>query len=66
MKAVKKGVKTIIVNGKEVEAIKVYYSITGKLREKHYNHNYYYRKSDGLFIKKEDPSGRIEELVIEE
>ena len=66
MQAVKKGTKTIMVNGKEVEAIKVYYSITGKLREKSFNHNYYYRKSDGLFIKKEEPSGRIEDLVKEE
>jgi len=66
MKAVKKGTKIIVVNGKEVEAIKVYCSITGKLREKHYNFNYYYRKSDGLLIKKEWPSGKIEELVSEE
>lgn len=66
MRAVNKGTKTIVVNGKEVEAIMVYYSITGKLREKHYNHNYYYRKSDGVFLKKEEPKGKIEELVKEE
>ena len=65
MRAVKKGTKIIVVNGKEVEAIMVYYSITGKLRGKYYNRNYYYRKSDGLFIKKEWPGGRIEELVSE-
>jgi hypothetical protein len=65
MQAVNKGVKTIVVNGKEVEAIKVYYSITGKLREKYFNHNYYFRKSDGMFIKKEESNGRIEELVKE-
>lgn len=65
MQAIKKGTKTIMVNGEEVEAIKVYYSITGKMREKHFNHNYYYRKSDGLFLKKEEPKGRIEELIEE-
>jgi hypothetical protein len=66
MQAIKKGTKIIMVNGKEVEATMVYYSITGKLREKSFNHNYYYRKSDGLFIKKEEQSGRIEDLVKEE
>jgi len=65
MRAVKKGIETIKVNGKEVEVIKVYYTITRKLREKSFHHNYYYRKSDGLFIKKEEKNGRIEELVKE-
>ncbi len=66
MKARKEGEETIVVNGRDVDVIKVYYAITGKLREKHYNHNYYYRKSDGLFVKKEDNKGRIEELVKEQ
>jgi hypothetical protein len=65
MQAKKKGVETILVNGKEVEAIKVYYSITGKLREKQYHHYYYYRKSDGMLLKREEQNGRIEELVKE-
>lgn len=66
MQAIRKGVETVSVNGEDVEAIKVYYSIVGKLREKHFNHNYYYRKSDGLFLKKEENSGRIETLIKEE
>jgi len=66
MQAVRKGVETVMINDEEVEAVKVYYSIVGKLREKHYNHNYYYRKSDGLFLKKEEKSGRVERLVKEE
>ena len=66
MQAIKKGTVTVTVNGKEVEAIKVYYSITGKMRKKYYNHNYYYRKSDGLFVKKEWSKGKIEKLVKEE
>ena len=65
MQAIKKGYRTIKVNGEKVEALEVYYSITGKLREKYFNHTYYYRKSDGLFLKKEEPDGRIEELVEE-
>lgn len=65
MQAINKGEEIILVNGKKVEVIKVYYSIVGKLREKHFNHNYYYRKSDGLFLKKEESKGRIEELVKE-
>jgi len=66
MQAIRKGIETITINDKEVEAIKVYYSITGKLREKHFNHNYYFRKSDGQFLKKEENNGRVEVLVLEE
>lgn len=65
MQAIRKGVEMITVNGEEVEAIKVYYSITGKFREKHFNHNYYFRKSDGLFLKKEEQNGKVELLVKE-
>ncbi len=54
MQAKKKAVETIIVNGKEVEAIKVYYSATGA-GEKFYKRTYYFRKSDGLFLKKKAP-----------
>ena len=66
MQAIKKGEKEIVVNGKRVQAIEVYYSITGKMREKHYRHNYYYRKSDGMLLKREEQNGRVEELVKEE
>lgn len=66
MQAIRKGVEKIMINGKEVEVIKVYYSITGKLREKHFNHNYYFRRSDGLFLKKEENNGKVEVLVKEE
>lgn len=66
MQAIRKGIEKIVIDGKEVEVIKVYYSITGKLREKHFNHNYYFRRSDGLFLKKEENNGKIEVLVKEE
>jgi len=64
MKAEKKGVETITVNGKNVEAIRIYYSATG-MREKYYSRDYYFRKSDGIFVKKVEPDGSIEELVSE-
>ena len=63
MQAIKKGDETIKIRGKEVKTIKVYYSITGKLREKHYHFNYYYRKSDGILILREDKDSRVEELA---
>lgn len=66
MQAINKGTETIQVNGKDVEAIKIYYSITPKIREKYYNRDFYYRKSDGVFIKKVVPKGEIQELVAEE
>lgn len=59
------GEETIKVNGKDVKAVKIYYTIEGKLREKHFNHTYYYRKPDGVFIKKKEVKGEIEELVKE-
>jgi len=65
MQAVRRGVETVMINDEEVEVIKVYYSIASKFREKFYNHNYYFRKSDGLFLKKEEQSGRVEKLVKE-
>jgi len=64
MQAKKRGEETIEVNGKKVEAIKIYYSATG-VREKHYSRDYYFRKSDGIFLKKVEPDGSIEELVSE-
>jgi len=64
MQAKRKGVETISVNGKDVEAIKIYYSAIG-IREKHYNKIYYYRKSDGIFLKKVERDGSSGELVKE-
>jgi len=64
MQAKRKGIEVVEVEGKEIEAIKVYYSATG-VREKHYNKIYYYRKSDGIFIKKVESNSSIEQLVFE-
>lgn len=65
MQAVNMGKKKVKVNGKKVTVIKVYYSITPKIREKYYNHTFYYRKSDGLYVKKEEMDEKVEELVKE-
>jgi len=66
MQAINKGTGTVAVNGEKMEVSKVYYSITPKIRERYYNHNYYFRKSDGAFVKKEENEGQVEELVGEE
>ena len=66
MQARKEGEETIVVNGKEIEAVKVYYSIVGKLREKYYYRYCYYRKSDGAYIKQVEPKGRTEMLIKED
>lgn len=67
MQAEKRGEETIVVNGKEIDVIKVYYSATG-MGEKFYKRIYFFRKSDGLFVKKEVPdgSGAMVELTGEE
>jgi len=65
MQAKKTGEETIVINGIKVAAVKIHYSATG-IRKKHYYRDYYFRKSDGLFIKKIEPDGSTEELVREE
>ena len=62
MQATKVGVKKITVDGKEVEAVKVKYSAAGKYA-KYYRRTYYYRKSDGVFIKRKAPDGSVTELI---
>lgn len=62
MQAHKEGVETINVNGKDVEAVKIDYSAAGKW-SKYYKRIYYYRKSDGLFIRRKSPEGDVTELV---
>ena len=57
MQAKKLGIENIDVYGKKIEAVKVYYAATG-LAESYYHRHYYFRVSDGMFVKKEDPKGR--------
>ena len=65
MQARVEGEETITIDGKKINVVKVYYSIVGKMREKFYNHRYYYRKSDGVYLKKIQQDGEIEVLVKE-
>ncbi|HLF18753.1 MAG TPA: hypothetical protein VI749_07675 [Candidatus Omnitrophota bacterium] len=65
MLAQHKGTETISVNGVPVEAVKVYWSTVNPLF-RIFKRTYYYRASDGIFLKQEYPDGKIRELVQEE
>ncbi|MFT5388171.1 MAG: hypothetical protein ACI9F2_000222 [Lysobacterales bacterium] len=54
MVAKNRGVEKIVIEGKEIEVIKVKYSATGP-GARFYKRTYYYRKSDGMFVKKVAP-----------
>lgn len=62
MQATNEGEEIINVNGKDVEAVKVDYSAAGKWA-KYYKRIYFYRKSDGAFIRRKSPEGDVTELV---
>ena len=65
MIATPQGEEKIIVNGKMVNAKKVYWSPVNPLF-RIFQRTYYYRASDGIFLKQEYPDGRVRELVGEE
>jgi len=50
MKAINKGVEVISVGGQDVEAIKVYWTVND-FRSTFFKRTYWFRKSDGLYIK---------------
>jgi len=56
MKAEKKGVHRITLNGETFDALKIYWAATG-LGEKFFNRTYYFRVSDGEFIS-QDPADK--------
>lgn len=64
MKAAHKGVETITINGKKVEAIRVKWGLTG-LRSKFYSRTFWFRKSDSVFVKSNVSGGESSELVSE-
>ncbi len=64
MYAKKRGEETLLINGKKMDVIKVYYSEAG-MREKHYKAFLYFRKSDGLFVKKTVSTGLTTDLINE-
>lgn len=65
MLAIHQGEKTISVNGKMVNAKKITWSPANPLF-RIFKRTYYYRASDGIFLKQEYPDGRVRELVGEE
>ncbi|MCA9402373.1 MAG: hypothetical protein KC897_01215 [Candidatus Omnitrophica bacterium] len=62
----KLGEQTIDFQGRPLETVKVHFSPKNIVFEKFYQQTYYFRKSDGLFIKSEPFNGRAMELVTEE
>lgn len=65
MKAERKSVEEIEVNGKQVNAVEVYWGLPG-IGFIAFNQTYWYRKSDGIFLKQNKPfSGKKFELIID-
>ena len=65
MKTENKGVETITVSGKKVETIRVKWGLTG-LRSKFYGQTFWFRKSDGVYLKSKVEHGEFSELISEE
>lgn len=65
MKAVNKGIDTISVNGEDVEAIKVHWAVDD-LRSAFFKRTYWFRGSDGLYLKQKTSGGKFRELISEE
>lgn len=63
MKAQKKGIHPITLNGETFDALKVYWSATG-LGEQFFNRTYYFRLSDGEFIS-QDPADKWKMKLIQ-
>lgn len=65
MRATNKGSEVISVNGREVEAIKVYWTVDD-FRSVFFKRTYWFRKSDGLYVKQKTNGGKFRELVSED
>lgn len=64
MKAENQGIQAITVGGKLIAVIQVKWRLTG-LRSRFYSQTYWFRKSDGVFVKSKVSRGRFSELVEE-
>ncbi len=64
MTAENKGVETITVGGKKVEAIQVKWGLTG-LRSRFDSQTFWFRKSDGVYLKSKVSDGEFSELISE-
>jgi len=65
MKAINKGEEVISVDGDNVEAIKVYWTVND-FRSTFFKRVYWFRKSDGMYVKQEVSGGKFRELVSEQ
>jgi len=64
MEAFKEGEETITVDGQPVEVMSVKIVPKDGLLKKYYKRTYYFRSSDGLFVKKKPSKGRSTELIL--
>lgn len=65
MKATNKGLERISVNGKNVEAVRVHWTVDDFLSA-FFQRTYWFRRSDGLYLKQKTGGGKFRELVSEE
>jgi hypothetical protein len=65
MKATNGGLETISVGGRDVEVVKVYWTVDD-FRSVFFKRTYWFRKSDGMYLKQESTGGTFRELVSEE
>jgi hypothetical protein len=64
MKAENQGAETILVNGEQIATIRVKWGLTGVL-SRFFNQTFWFRKSDGVFVKSKASRGKFTELVDE-
>ena len=64
MKAIKRGEGLIEINGESVEAIRVYWTVTG-IGAVFFHRTYWFRKSDGLYLRQIVAGGKMRELIWE-
>lgn len=62
----KKAEETIVFHGQPVETVKVHFAPKNIIFEKFYQRTFYFRKSDGLFLKSDRHNGEGMELVTED
>jgi hypothetical protein len=65
MKATRAGHEVISVDGKDVEAVKVYWTVDD-FRSAFFKRTYWFRASDGLYVKQKTGDGKFRELIGEE
>lgn len=65
MKAINEGLEWISVSGEDIEAVKVYWTVDD-FRSAFFRRTYWFRPSDGLYLKQKTDAGKFRELISEE